>query len=388
MIKSGSEKTDSRDMDPAALNFPRELLLPARIVFRAGSFRELAALARPHGPRGLVVHGHSLEAGGFLEEAKRGFGAGTSVRWHCRRAGEPGLSELEDLLAMARESGAQWVAGAGGGSVLDLSKAVAGLFHAKEKPSFYQRGAPLEKPGIPFLAVPTTAGTGSEATPNAVIADPARQNKLSIRDAGFMAKAVILDPLLLKNLPAPVMAYSAMDALVQGYEAFISRNATRFTDALALEAVRLVSRHVLPAVRRRSEEDLAALLLGSFSAGVALAAARLGVIHGIAHPLGFLCGVPHGLVCSVCLPASIKLNRDAMGEKYDTLSRAAGKDFAARADELIRELGMVSPFRGRPVPERETVIRETLASGSTAANPRAITREDVEFLLAEVFGGS
>ena len=127
------------------------------------------------------------------------------------------------------------------------------------------------------------------------------------------------------------------------------------------------------------------LLLGSFMAGAALANARLGVIHGLAHPLGALYSVPHGHVCASCLMPSIRFNREAMGAKYDNLGKALGGDFAEKAEGFLNTLKIESPFKGRAVMEKELIIRETLSSGSTAANPRPVTREDVEHLLAEIF---
>jgi alcohol dehydrogenase class IV len=111
----------------------------------------------------------------------------------------------------------------------------------------------------------------------------------------------------------------------------------------------------------------------------------LGVIHGIAHPLGALYQVPHGLACAACLLPSIRLNRDVMGDKYDKMGVAVMGDFAEKTEALLKTLNIISPFRGKPVLEKELIIRETLASGSTAANPKAVAREDVEFLLSELF---
>jgi alcohol dehydrogenase class IV len=368
------------------MEFPQEVLLPQKTIFRKGAAsRELAEEALEFGSRGLLVHGSSLERNGSKGKILRQFPSSSTVECFCRRGGEPTLDEISAVIKKAKAIEAKWIIGMGGGSALDLAKASAGLFHATREPAFYQEGGALKERGIPFIAVPTTAGTGSEATPNSVIINREKKAKLSIRDKSFLARKVILDIELLRGLPSSVMSCAAMDALVQGYESFISKNATWFSENLALKAIGLINENILPACESSADEHLAALLIGSYFAGIALASSRLGVIHGIAHPLGALYDVPHGLICSVCLIPSIKLNRSAMGEKYDSMSGLVGMDFSERVEALLAALEIVSPFRGMEVTEKEKIIRETLDSGSTAANPKKVSREDVEYLLNEVF---
>jgi alcohol dehydrogenase class IV len=337
--------------------------------------------------RGVIVHGVSLEKNGLKEKISEDFKkAGLSADFFCRPQGEPTLAEICDLIARGRSLNAGWVLGIGGGSVLDLAKAAAGLFHAKEKPAYYQEGGALKEKGIPFIAVPTTAGSGSEASLNSVIINPEKKVKLSIRHRDFLARTVVLDPDLLKGLPFSVMCHSGMDAWVQAYESFISKHSTWFSENFALKAIQLISRHLVPALNAGRDEDLAGLMLGSFFSGVAFSHSRLGVIHGLAHPLGVLYNVPHGLICSICFAPSIKLNLEAMGnQKYSIMSQAVGMDLLQKVHELQKTLKIISPFKGKPVLEKEKIIEETLKSGSTAANPKTITREDVEYLFREIF---
>ncbi len=368
------------------MDFPQEVLSPQKVLFRKGGIADFAREVEAFGKRGIIVHGKSLAQSGIKNQIL-GICKSSGLETECfvRPAGEPTLAEITQVVEQARLMDAQWIAGIGGGSVLDLAKAAAGLFHAKEKPVYYQEGGTLEKPGIPFIAVPTTAGTGSEATPNSVIINPEKKTKLSIRDKSFMARKIILDPELLKGLPVSVIRYSGMDALVQAYESFISKNATWYSNSFALKAIRLLVSHLMPATGPRGESHFAPLLLGSYLAGVALASARLGVIHGIAHPLGVLYGEPHGLICSVCFVPSIKINREVMDRKYELMSQAAGEDFLTHIENMISRFGIESPFKGKLIREREKIIAETLTSGSTAANPKPVTREDVEFILSEIF---
>ena len=360
--------------------FPQETFIPSRILFGKGVLSDLAKEIAEFGMRGIVIHGASLKKNGLKEKIANNFKKnGLSAEFFCRPQGEPTLDEISAVIAKGRGLKSDWIVGIGGGSVLDLAKAAAGLFHAKEKPAYYQEGGALGEPGILFIAVPTTAGSGSEASLNSVIINPEKKVKLSIRHKDFLARKVLLDPDLLKGLPFAVMCHSGMDAWVQAYESFISKKATWFSENFALKAIQLISRHLVPALNAGHDEDLSGLMLGSFFSGLAFSHSRLGVIHGLAHPLGVLYHVPHGLICSVCFAPSIKLNLEAMGnQKYAIMSQAVGMDLLQKVHELQKTLKIISPFKGKPIPEKEKIIRETLSSGSTAANPKAITRADVE----------
>ena len=367
------------------MDFPKEVLLPQTTIFRKGSASQIAKEALEFGLRGLVVHGHSLEKDGKKEKILSQFPSSAKVKSFCRSGGEPTLDEITQVIKEAKAIEAEWIVGIGGGSVLDLAKASAGLFNAKKKPIFYQEGGELKEKGIPFIAVPTTAGTGSEVTINSVIINKEKRVKLSIRDKSFLARKIILDVELLKGLPSSVMSYAAMDAFVQAYESFISKNATWFSESFALKSIELINKNILPAYQSGGEENLSSLLLGSYLAGIALSSSRLGVIHGIAHPLGTLYNLTHGLICSVCFIPSIKLNREAMGKKYEIMSNILGMDLLERVEMLLAALKIISPFKGRRLIKKEKIIEGTLKSGSTAANPRRIDRDDVEFILKEIF---
>lgn len=367
------------------MDFPKELLFPQKTIFKKGSALEIAQEVGEFGDRGMIVHGHSLENSGRKEKILEQFPSSLKVGSFLRGSGEPELSEITKVIEKAKGIDAQWIAGIGGGSVLDLAKASAGLFNAKEKPVFYQEGGKLEEKGIPFIAVPTTAGTGTEATINSVIINKEKKSKLSIRDKSFLAKKVILDVELLKELPKDVMSYAAMDAFIQAYESFISKNATWFSETLARKAIELINKNILPAYNESPEESLSSLLLGSYLTGVALSSSRLGVIHGLAHPLGALYNLAHGFICSVCFIPSIKLNKEVMGKKYEIMSNTIGRDLLERIEALLSAFKITSPFKDKELREKEKIISETLKSGSTAANPKQIDRSDVEFILGEIF---
>ena len=362
---------------------PSSLTLPPQTVRGAGTITRLIDECRAFGDRGVLVHGASLEASGVLAKIKRG-ADGTIVEWQ-HPGGEPTLDQVATLREVARKHQSDWVAAVGGGSVIDVAKAAAGLLGAGLAPVEYHNGAEIPVSRIPFLAVPTTAGTGSEATTVSVLTNADTGTKKSIRHPSFMPRLVILDPDLLKSCPASVIASSGMDAFSQAIESFVSIHATWLTDELALEAISLIGVGLDNPLRGENADVRQDLLEGSYLAGLALSNARLGIIHGLAHPLGARFHAPHGLVCAVCLAPALAFNREAMGNKYRLMSDALGQDLTVMTRRLLESLDIKSPFFGQSIQDKHAVVAEVLASGSTKSNPRPVSAADIEVLLAELF---
>ena len=364
---------------------PDITVFPARVLAAPGSLGQLPAEARAFGARGIVAHGRTLAQSGEFSARLGKVPAGMEITLHAHEGGEPTLAQADNLMNLARALKADWIAGVGGGSVMDLAKTAAGLFNAPRPLEQYHDGAALEKPGIPFLAVPTTAGTGSEATLNAVLTNTKTGQKKSIRDSSLMARVVLLDPELTVFCSRAVIAHSGMDAITQAMEAFTSRKATTLSDTFCLEGLRLLARNLEAFHTNPTCGAAEAMLHGSFLAGLGLSMARLGVVHGIAHPLGARYHVPHGHVCAVGLPLALELNRPSIAGKYALLGNAVGGDPIEFVNGLIQRLDVRSPFQGRPIQDREAIIQETLASGSTAANPKSVERKDVEWMIDRLF---
>lgn len=365
---------------------PDKLILPARTSTGHGIIKRLISECTGFGPRGLIVHGKSLRNNGVLSQVMRDVPDGLSVKSWEHSGGEPTLDHLAELLAEARQYNAAWIAGVGGGSVMDLSKSCAGLFNTKNELSSYHDGARVESKGIHFIAVPTTAGTGSEATVNAVLTNSLKGQKKSIRDDAFIARLVLLDPELIMHCPKQVIAYSGLDAFTQAIEAYTSRNAVWLSDEFALKGMALIASNLESVYNGATGEAPEHLLIGSYFAGLAFSMARLGVVHGLAHPLGARYQFPHGLICGLCLPHAIEINRKAMGSKYDRMSDAVGHDLLTKTRTFLDRLGIKSLFRGKSLKDKDGIIHEALASGSTAANPKKISASDIEFLLTRLFG--
>ena len=385
----------------------------AKILTGAGSIRQLGGVVAALGKRALIVTGSgSVSRSGALAKARESLSeAGIDFEEHPGVLPEPDLATVELVRGRIHE-GFDVVVSIGGGSVIDAAKAAAGLAREDGSVREYQAGRAVETRGVAHIAVPTTAGTGAEVTPNAVITDPDGPLKSSIRGETLYPAAAVVDPELLLTLPKRLTAESGMDALVQAIESYVSIHATPLTDALSLHAITLLARGLVSAYEDGADLDARSdCASGSLAAGVALANARLGVVHGIAHPLGARLGVAHGQVCATLLPASIRLNVHAAPEKYDEVSRRLLAGFstagsrgvtapgltpdeverkAPRADVLIDDLlvrlDMPKTIPGLTPDAFPVIVKESMPSGSLKANPLTIEEKHVEELLREVTG--
>ena len=383
----------------------------------AGCLNELGGAAARLGKRALLVSGGgSLERSGALTRVRAILGeARVEFDEYAGVGGEPDLTIVEEIRAKLR-TGPEVVIGIGGGSAVDAAKAAAGLAREEAPAREFQRGREIAAAGLPFIAVPTTAGTGTEVTLNAVVTDPegydsGAPRKASIRAPGLMPRAAIVDPELLVSLPSRVTATSGMDALTQAIESYVSIHATPLTEALSLRAVSLIAEGLVRAFEEPGDiQAREACAWGSLLAGMALANARLGVAHGLAHPLGARYGLPHGLVCAALLAPSIRLNAAAVPEKYDEIARRLAKGFTVADSQGLTSAGLTRDEVARRAPradvlvesmldrldlprtlavelgpaERAAVIEESMPSGSLRANPVPIEPRHLEEILAEL----
>jgi alcohol dehydrogenase class IV len=274
------------------------LTAPAKLEFGRGKAALVAPAVAKLGQRVLLVRGRSAAWADTLYADLTAAGCTVTVVYG---QGEPDLPLVLDLLDQVRGKGADVVIGVGGGSVLDLAKALAALVPAPANPMRYLEvvgeGKPLEAAPLPFIAVPTTAGTGAEVTKNAVIGIPEHSRKVSLRDDRMMARLAVVDPALTDGCPRGVTLASGLDAVVQVIEPYLSCKATVLTDALCRDAI---PRGLSALNRLMQGEDAQArddMALCSLYGGLALANAGLGAVHGVAGILGGVTGWPHGLIC-------------------------------------------------------------------------------------------
>ena len=365
---------------------PQNLLLPQRTVSGAGSIHNLESIAAGFGTKGVLVHGRSLERSGVVKSIVSACGTDLRIRCYCHEGSEPTVHEVDTLRNAVRESGAEWVAAIGGGSVIDLAKAAAGLADHTLSTAFYQvNPSEIQPASIPLIAAPTTAGTGSEATVVSVLTNPDKGLKQSIRHASHMPKAVILDPKLLDSCPPVTIAAAGLDAFIQAFESYTSRHAVPFTQSLAECAIERIAANLLPLYENPSDIDAAtAMLEASYITGLAFSHSRLGVIHGLAHPLGVRFKAAHGAACACSLPAALEYNQDYIQGHLETLKSRCKVDVNELVESWMQKMQLDNPFTGKSIEDMDAVVREVLNSGSTKANPREVTAEDVLWLVGRI----
>jgi alcohol dehydrogenase class IV len=311
-----------------------EFATATRILFGPGRLQETAPLVAAMGRRALVVTPAANERAVLLI-AQLGAVGVESLSYAVR--GEPRIATVLEALRIAADSRCDLVIGCGGGSVIDTGKAVAALLSNPGDPLDYLevvgRGVPLSRPSAPFVAIPTTAGTGSEVTRNAVLAIPERRVKVSLRSPLMLPRIAVVDPELTLSVPPEITASTGLDALTQLIEPFVCNSATPITDAFCRDGIPRIARSLRRAFQNgedsEAREDLA---LSSLFGGFALANARLGAVHGLAAPLGGMFPAPHGSVCARLLPTVMDANLRALRR------RAPGSPALARYHEIARLL--------------------------------------------------
>ncbi|MCM8757790.1 MAG: iron-containing alcohol dehydrogenase, partial [Candidatus Omnitrophica bacterium] len=291
--------------------------VPTKIVFGRDTLDKIKELISAFGRRVLIITGKkSMQENGILDKIKENL-SGFKIIHFNKINFEPTVEDVDEARRLSFKK-VDLVIGLGGGSVLDCAKATAGLLNKKGRTLDYLlEKRKIEKEGIPFVAIPTTAGSGAEVTPNAVLIDRKRKIKMSLRSFYLFAKLAILDPTLTLTLPPKLTAYSGMDALSQAIESYVSKGANHFTDALAIEAIKIIGRSIIGVYKNGEDLSLREnMLYGSLLSGIALFNARMGVVHGLAHPLGVIYKLPHGLICGLLLPYAMEFNLKAVAEKY------------------------------------------------------------------------
>jgi len=324
----------------------------------------------------------------------------------CERlevAGEPTVDLVRQGAAMARETGCQTVVAIGGGSAIDTGKAIAALLANGGDPLDYLevigQGRPLRLPSIPWIAVPTTAGTGAEVTRNAVLASPEHKVKASLRSPLMLARLAVVDPELTLGLPPAVTASTGLDALTQLIEPFVSVRANAMTDMFCREGMRRAARSLERAWRDGSDREARTdMAFASLLGGLALANAGLGAVHGFAAPIGGMFDAPHGAVCAALLPHVMRANIRALRERaadssalerYAEVARiltgqpdAKPEDGADWAEGLVQRLGI--PALGAYGVRREhmdILVQNAARASSMKGNPVTLSAEELTAIL-------
>jgi len=375
--------------------------VPQNIIVGRGSLAKLPEVAeKSGGKKAFIISGPHLNKMGIVQscvDALKAKGIESSV--FTETEGNPSVETVDKASAAYKESGADFIVALGGGSPMDVAKAVGVVARYGGSITEYEGADKVPGDIIPLIAVPTTAGTGSEVTAFSVITDHSRNYKLTVFSYKLIPSYAILDAELLTTAPASVAAACGIDAMVHALEAYISTAASPFSDAMAEKALELIGANIRCYAANRGDIEAAEnMLVGSLFAGIAFSWARLGDVHAMSHPVSAYFNVPHGVANAILLPTIVEYNMLTDKGKYLNIYNyiaelpAAPEEFTA--DMLVDELLNLNEALGIPAGLEEAGVTkdkfdamadDAMKSGNIAVNPRSTTKKDVLALYEKAF---
>jgi alcohol dehydrogenase class IV len=379
--------------------------LPRLMSIGGGALRELPELLGRVGiTRPLIVTDPFMRSSGMLERLT-GLLDRADIAWQAfsDTVPDPTTTVVEAGAAMLAEGGFDGLVALGGGSPIDTAKAMAILAANGGKIRDYKVPNPIPKPGLPLIAIPTTAGTGSEVTRFTVITDVATDEKMLIAGLGVTPAAALIDYELTLTAPLRLTADTGIDALTHAIEAYVSRKANPFSDGMAISAMRLIWKHLRTACGEpQNHAAREAMMLGATQAGMAFSNASVALVHGMSRPIGAFFHVPHGLSNAMLLPEITAFSAPAALTRYADCAHAMGLADPAEGEQasvgrlieglrnLNRDLDVPSPARYGIARERyfelmPVMAQQALASGSPGNNPRVPTVEEMVELYTRCY---
>ena len=364
------------------------LHFPSNIIFEEDGIKKLGEKAIEYGNKCLIVTGKkSAQKSGALDKVTESLKkANIQFVVFDKASGEPDCEIVDEVRELADKEEVKFIIGLGGGSPMDVAKAAAGLWGQNLKTVKYVNKEPFQYRGIPFVAVPTTSGTGSEVTLNSVLYNPQTGNKKSLANPKFQASLSIIDPSLTYTMSSKLTAAVGMDALTHAVESYTSLTANEVTRALAIKAIDLIIGNLMNAVKDGSSKEARKnMALGSMIAGMAFAQTGVGGAHAISHPLGAIFNIPHGVACALLLPEIINFNSKNCKDKYDEIRMAVGikGEFSTFIREMIKEMPLPKTLLevGYKKGSEERIVASTFDSRSIKNNPRKVEEKDVIKIL-------
>ena len=382
--------------------------VPQNITVGKGSLAKLPEIAKKSGgSHAFLMSGPHLEKMGLVEKAANSLkSAGIAVDTFTDIEGNPSVETVDKATAAFKEAGADFIVAFGGGSPMDVAKAVGVTAKYGGSITEYEGAHKVPGPIIPLIAIPTTAGTGSEVTAFSVITDHSRDYKLTVFSYEILPAYAILDAELLTTAPASVAAACGIDAFIHAEEAYISTAASPFSDAMAEKAMSLIGKNIRRFVANRGDIEAAeAMLVGSLFAGIAFSFARLGNVHAMSHPVSAFFDVPHGVANAVLLPVIAEYNALADHGRYLTIYNdispvpAYAEEFEpmmlvdairelcgeigipANLTEAINNASKTGPVSAEEIENKiEAMAVDAMKSGNIAVNPRSSRQCDIEML--------
>jgi len=373
---------------------------PRSIIFGPGKRKEIPNLLKSYGERVLLVTGQGWFKLSRFNSEFQAMLKSFKIKHLCCPAGEPTSCGVEELLAAARSFNPHIILAVGGGSVLDTAKTISGLLPLKDRVvDFLEgvgRGLTIPGPGVPWIAMPTTSGTGAEATRNAVIRSVESSAKKSIRSSYLLAGQVVVDPELTLECPREISGMAGLDALTQLIEAYVSRKAAVVPRALVRDALPVMLDSLLKIARNPVNlEARIGAAYGSLISGLALANSGLGAAHGFASGLGGMTSIPHGLICAVFLRPVLKANAELINTDLELLLRPAGcvqkgiggavEWLAAKVEKLLEAFNLPLNLSGYNL-DRELIpeMARRSSGSSMSGNPRELSLEEREEIISRM----
>ncbi len=344
---------------------------------------------------GLVKFGVAAQVTDVLDKASLPYEVFSDVKPN------PTVSNVHAGIEAYRKAGADYIIAVGGGSSIDTAKAIGIVINNPEFSDIVslEGTAPTKHKSVPIIALPTTAGTAAETTINYVIIDETNKKKMVCVDPNDIPAVAIIDAELMYSLPASLTAATGMDALTHAIEGYITRGAWPLSDMFEIEAIRMISRNLPVAVERPSDPEARdAMAVAQYVAGMAFSNVGLGLVHGMAHPMGSLFDIPHGVANALLLPTIMEWNMPACIEKYGNIARAMGVDTegmtseqaAQAACDAVKDLSIKVGIPqhlsdlGITAEDIPALATQALADVCTPGNPKDVTIEDITSLYTKV----
>ncbi|MEE1009053.1 MAG: iron-containing alcohol dehydrogenase [Agathobacter sp.] len=375
--------------------------IPQNIKAGAGSIKLLPELAGELGKKkGFIISGPHLNKIGMVEKCQKALlEAGIECDSFTETEANPSTDTVEKAADKFRECGADFIVAFGGGSPIDVAKAVAVVVTYGGKITEYEGAGKVKGPVVPIIAIPTTAGTGSEVTAFSVITDHERNYKLTVVSNYLLPTYAIIDPDLIKTVPAGTAAACGIDAMVHALEAYVSLAASPFSNIFAREALKLIGGNIRDYVADRTNSKACeAMMVGSLFAGIAFSHARLGDVHAMSHPVSAFFDVPHGVANAILLPTVVEFNMNEAADKYYFIYNAIAKKPIEPAeftpDMLSPEIRVLNHELGIPGSLSEVGVQcdkfdamadDAMKSGNIFVNPRKTTKNDILDLYNQAF---
>lgn len=378
------------------------LLNTGRVIAGPDSIESIADVVADFGAtRVLIISDKGVARAGLIERPKALLeAAGATVTVIDDTPPEPDVGQVESIFEEAKKQSCELVIGIGGGSAMDVAKIIAVLLNNEVSLRDLLNKAPIARRGLPTLMVPTTAGTGSEATPNSIVLVPEDDLKVGIVSPKLMPDCVILDPKMTVGLPPAITASTGMDALTHAIECYASNKGNPFSELFALKAITLISRSIRRAFTHGSDLDARHdMLLGAMYGGMCIATSSTTAVHALAYPLGGKYRIAHGISNAILLPYVMRFNSVGNEGKFRDMAVAMGLDVSLLTDEqaanslidslfaLNRDLQIPADLKRWNITEADL---ETLVEGAAKVtrlldnNPRPMSNDDIRAIYAQL----